>query len=236
MSNTYFLILFGVLWAAYIVYVLIKNKQAKSSVDIEQERQKYQEHKTELLEKQYPELKTWLKDKPIDAFTAGGYPDSKANQAKDMAVDGMKKLAASAVGVKLRINRVETLKYFVLSGESLHFLTTDLDGKLETHLVFGKERLETASLRSMGAKPVLGVLTKSAKEYLPQVYRITFDIDGEELSLDIYDRLDANQFEQKGFTRPNHYLDIVKCQVVGEGFLNELMERYPHLKEEHHLS
>ncbi len=235
MSHTTFIILFVILWVAYLVYVFVKNKQAKASVDLEAERQRYEEHKAELLDKHFPKLKAWMKDKPIDAFAVGNYPDSKANQVKNIALDGAKKLAASAVGIKLRIDRVETDKFFVLSGEEVHFLATDVDGKLDTHLVFGKERLEAASLRSIGAKPVLGVMTKSAKEDLPQVYRITFDIDGRELSLDIYDRFNAEQFTQEGmgFMRPNHYLDIVKGQVVGEGFLAQLMERYPHLKEEH---
>ncbi len=238
MSNITFIVLAVILWGAYMIYITAKNNKAKAEVDLEGERQRYEEHKAEFLDQRFPKLKAWMKDKPIDAFTVGNYPDSKTNQIKHIGLDGVKKLAASAVGVKLRIDRVETDKFFVLSGEEVHFFATDIDGKLETHLVFGKERLESANLRSMGAKPILGVMTKSAKEDLPQVYRITFDIDGKELSLDIYDRFNANQVMQgdMGFTRPNHYQDMVKGQVIGEGFLAQLMERYPHMKEEHRLS
>ncbi len=236
MSNTTFIIGFGVLWLAYLVFVLVKNKKAKSKVNIEDERLNYEAHKAELLEKHFPELRRWMKDKSIDAFTAAGFPDSKANQIKEHAVDGLKKVAAATVGVKLHVQRVETAKFFVLSGEQLHFFATNIDGKLETHLIFGKERLERARITSMGAKPVLGVLTKGQKQELAQVYRLNFDIDGEALALDAYDRLDATKFEQEGmgFTRPSFYLDRAKCQVVGEGFLNALQERYPHLREEHH--
>ena len=176
--------------AGLVVMVIMKKRHssAKAEIDIDQERQHYAFYKNELLDQDFSFLKDWMNGKVIDAFSSASIPQSTANQVQSLIGDGLKNVALSAVGVKLR--RVETDAFWVLSGKDLHFLTTDTAGELEEHIIFDHFRIEKARLQDGGLKTPLGIYnTKKVEEYLPKVHLITFDIDGEQLSLEIRDRL-----------------------------------------------
>ena len=220
----------AVVIVSLVVMVIMKKRHraAQAEINIDQERGNYAAYKNELLSRDFSFLKTWMKGKTIDAFSSASVPQSTASKVQDLVSDGLKNVALSTVGVKLR--RVETDAFLVLSGKDLHFFTTDTEGELEEHLVFDNFRIEKARLQDGGVlKTQLGFYAKQAEADLPKVQLITFDIDGQPLSLEIHVRL---RYE----VDPADVLNLIKLhqtkakyQVVGEGFLVELRSRFSNL-------
>jgi len=215
-----------------VVFTIIMNnrhKAAKADSSVDQERGNYSSYKTELLAQDFSRLKDWMKGKPIDAFTSASIPQSTANKVQNLVTDGLKNVALSAIGMKLR--RVETDAFLVLSGTDLHFLTTDKDGDLEEHLIFDNSRISRAYLQDGGVyKPHLGFYGKQAEEYLPKVHLIVFDIDGQEIALEIHDRLKFMPDASAVWNMKKQVQTRTKYQVVGELFLTELRSRFSNLK------
>src|SRR6187402_1015701 len=98
-----------VLVIAGIVFMVIMNKRhasAKTEINIDQERGNYAAYKNELLNQDFSFLKNWMNGKAIDAFSSASIPESTANKVQKLVGDGLKNLALSGVGVKLK--RIET--------------------------------------------------------------------------------------------------------------------------------
>ncbi len=214
-----------------IVFMTIMNKRhksAKAEINIDQERQHYSSYKNELLNHDFSFLKNWMNGKAIDAFSSASIPQSTASKVQTLIGDGLKNAALSGIGVKLQ--RIETDAFWVLSGKDLHFFTTDTTGELEEHLIFDNFRIEKSQLQNGGLlKTQLGLYAKQAEEYLPKVHIITFDIDGQQLSLEIHDRL-RYVVDPADMLNLQKQLQIrAKYQVVGEQLPEELKSRFPHL-------
>lgn len=215
-----------------VVFMVVMNKKhsaAKSEIDLDVERTKYDQYKQELLATDFSQVKKWMKGKSIDAFTSASLPQSTAGKVQQIVTDGLKNVALSAVGVKLR--RIETDCFWVLSGSDLYFLSTNTVGELDETIVFDNFRIEKAQLQYGGVlKSQLGAYSKSSEEYLPKIHTITFDMDGSPLSLEIHDRLNY-------ITDPTDMLNLkkqletrAKYQVVGEKFQAILQNKFPGLK------
>ncbi|MNJ97462.1 hypothetical protein D3C87_152120 [compost metagenome] len=213
----------------FMIYMNKNHKKAKSEIDLDFERTKYDTYKQELLAQDFSQLKQWMKGGPIDAFTSGSVPQSTSSKVQEIASDGIKNVALSAIGVKLK--RIETECFWVLSGNDLHFFSTNEVGELDEHIVFDNFRIEDARLQYGGVlKSQLGVYSKSSEEYLPKTHLITFNIDGSPLSLEIHDRLNY-------VTDPTELLNLkkqlesrAKYQVVGEKFVTILQNKFSNLK------
>lgn len=170
-----------------------------------------------------------MKGKTIDAYTSASVPQTKAEKVQEIVSDGLKNVALSAVGVKLQ--RIETECFWVLSGNDLHFFSTDTVGELDEHIVFDNFRIEEAKLRDGGIlKSQFGVYAKSAEEYLPKVHIITFNIDGNPLSLEIHDRLHYMPDPADILNVNKQFLTRAKYQVVGENFVKVLQSKFPNLR------
>ena len=170
-----------------------------------------------------------MEDKPIDAFTSASVPQSTANKVQELVTDGIKNVALSTIGVKLK--RIETDCFWVLSGNDLHFFSTDTVGGLDEHIVFDHFKVEKASLQYGGLlKSQLGVYSKSSEEYLPKTYIITFDIDGSSLPLEIHDRLNYRVDPEDMLNLRKQLETRVKYQVVGEKFVKISQDKFPNLK------
>lgn len=215
--------------AFFMIYMNKKHSAAKSEIDLDHERTKYDQYKQDLLATDFSQLKQWIKGKSIDAFTSASVPQSTANKVQEMVTDGIKNVALSAVGVKLK--RIETDCFWVLSGSDLYFFSTNTVGELDETIVFDNFRIEKAQLQYGGIlKSQLGAYSKSSEEYLPKTHVITFDMEGGPLSLEIHDRLNY-------ITDPAEMLNLkkqletrAKYQVVGERFLSILQNKFPDLK------
>ncbi|REC62538.1 hypothetical protein DRF65_10640 [Chryseobacterium pennae] len=214
---------------AFMIIMNNKHKAAKSEIDLDSERTKYDQYKEELLSQDFSKLKQWMEGKPIDAFTSASVPQSTANKVQDLVTDGIKNVALSTIGVKLR--RIETDCFWVLSGNDMHFFSTNTVGELDEHIVFDNFRVEKASLQYGGLlKSQLGVYSKSSEEYLPKTHIITFDIDGSSLSLEIHDRLNYRVDPEDMLNLKKQLETRVKYQVVGEKFVKISQTKFPNLK------
>lgn len=213
------------------VYMVIVNKRhqaAKAEIDIDQERSQYAVYKNELLREDFSFLNDWMNGKPIDAFSSASIPQSTASKVQSFIGDGLKKVALSGVGI--RLIRVETDAYWVLSGKELHFFTTDTEGELEEHLIFDNFRIINAQLQNGGVlKSHLAIYAKQSEEYLPKVHIITFDIDGTHLPLEIHDRLKYTAAAADMWNMKNNLQTRAKYQVVGERLVPELKARFSNL-------
>lgn len=213
---------------AFMIIMNKKHKTAKSEIDLDAERTRYGRYKQELLARDFSKLTHWMKGKTIEAFTSASVPRSTANKVQELVTDGLKNIALSTIGVKLR--RIETDCFWVLSGNDLHFFSTNTVGELDEHIEFDHFRIEKARLEYGGIlKSQLGVYSKLSEEYLPKTHVITFDIDGSPLSLEIHDRLNY-------IVDPADFLNLkkqsetrAKYQVVGEKFLKTLQDKFPDL-------
>ena len=213
----------------FMIYMNKKHKAAKSEIDLDFERTKYDQYKQELLTQDFSQLKQWMKGKPIDAFTSASVPQSTSSKVQEIVTDGIKNAALSAIGVKLR--RIETDCFWALSGNDLHFFSTNTAGELDEHIVFDNFRIEDAKLEYGGIlKSQLGVYSKSSEEYLPKTHIITFNIDGSPLSLEIHDRLNYRTDPADMLNLKKQLETRAKYQVVGEKFITILQNKVPNLK------
>ncbi|HCN52184.1 MAG TPA: hypothetical protein DIT10_24415 [Chryseobacterium sp.] len=231
--NPLFLIPVAVIIAGVVFMIIInkKHQTAKSEINLDSERAKYNQYKQELLAQDFSKLAQWMQGKRIDAFTSASVPQSTANKIQELATDGLKNVALSAIGVKLQ--RVETECFWALSGSDLHFFSTDTVGDLEEHIVFDNFRLENARLQYGGIlKSQLGVYAKSSEEYLPKTHVITFEMGGRSLlSLEIHDRLHYRVDPEDMLNLRKQLRTRTKNHVVGEKLVEILQERFPNLKQ-----
>lgn len=214
---------------AFMIIMNKKHKAAKSEINLDSERTKYNQYKQELLTHDFLKVAQWMQGKRIDAFTSASVPQSTTSKMQELVTDGIKNIALSAVGVKLK--RIETECFWALSGNDLHFFSTNTVGELSEHIVFDHFRLEKASLQYGGVlKSQLGVYAKSSEEYLPKTHIITFDIDGSSLSLEIHDRLHYPVDPGDMLNLKKQLITRAKNQVVGEKLVEILQTRFPNLK------
>lgn len=212
----------------FSIYMNRKIKLAKTKIDLDHERTKYELYKQELLAQDFSKLSQWMDGKAIDAFTSASVPQSTGSKVKEMVTDGVKYIAFSAVGIKRQ--RIETASYLVLSGNDLHYLDTDIDGDLDEHLIFDNFRIEKAKLEFTGVlKETIGLYSKSSEKDLPKVHCITFMIDDKPLSLNMHDRLNYEPDTSHYFNLKKQVTTRAKYQVVGERFVQILQDKFPNL-------
>lgn len=214
---------------AFMVYMNKKHSAVKDEIDLEVERKNYENYKNELLHEDFSQIVQWMKGKPIDAFTSASVPQSTLSKVAEIASTGLKNVALSAVGLKLR--NIETDCFWVLSGNDLHFFRTDTVGELDEHIVFDNFRIEEAQLHYGGTlKTQAAVYLQSSEAYLPKTHIITFNIEGAPLPLEIHDRLNYIVDPLDILNVKKQFLTRAKYQVVGEKFIVILQNKFDHLK------
>jgi hypothetical protein len=228
---TYLILIPIVLITIGIIFSIIMNKKSKAisaEVNMDDERKQYNYYKNELLDGKFSFLKKWIKGAPIDAFTSATIPTTPSQKAKEFLSDATKNMALSVVGIKL--NRVETECFLVLSGSELHFFGTDADGDLDEYFIFDAFRLEKGFMEFKGSsRSSLQTKQMNPKEFSPNIYLLSFNINNEVFSIEIHDRLKTNTSVQEMLTG-KYFKEMIKHQVVGEGLVNELMKKFTNLK------
>ena len=206
-------------------YVMNQNKKHLSSQDIETERVNSDQYQKELLEKEYPYIKRWMKNASIDAFTSASIPYTGMDRAKDMGKDVLK--SAMTLGT-VKFKTVETPSFVVLSEGKMHYFSTDVEGDLKEHLIFNQDRLNNAIV-ILDAKKSSENATSKAKEIMGSKYLFTFDIDGKKSTIAVHDTLTFNADITSMFGS-KYSNTLTKNQVVGEQFYTKISSLYPNLK------
>ena len=82
----------------------------------------------------------------------------------------------------VRFNTVQTPKYLVLSGNSLHLFDTDTEGEIDRHLVFNQSRLENSRLTEI---PMEGQVKAQAQARGNNVkaYKLSLQTDDKPIEL-----------------------------------------------------
>ena len=139
-------IIFIVLYAGYWYYVKNKNSQQAQVVnntDFKAEFANAERYKNSVLTSELPFLQEEMKQEKIDAFNYASTEYGVGSALKDGVKDKLKGMATLGT---VRLNTVQTPKYLVLSGNSLHLFDTDTEGEIDRHLVFNQSRLENSRL------------------------------------------------------------------------------------------
>ena len=122
-------------------------------------------------------------------------------------------------------NTVQTPKYLVLSGNSLHLFDTDTEGEIDRHLVFNQSRLENSRLTEI---PMEGQVKAQAQARGNNVkaYKLSLQTDDKPIELIIYSCLIFTNIPEI----PTDPQETVQAIVIGNDFLKQLGDRYPNLK------
>jgi hypothetical protein len=230
MNNSVYFILPLVVLAG-VVYMIIMNRgraKAEEEMSIAIERKQFSKHLANLLNNEFDFIKNWMKDAPIDAFTTVTFPETMKQAVGQLVGEQIKRVAFSAISIKYRA--IKTPSYLVLSGKSLHYFGTDVDGSLDEHIVFGENRLESATLHYGGVKKEnLSIQLKAYEKYLPTYHSLAFNLDGQTLTFDVHNRVNPIVATGNLFNGATMYKQLVYGEVVGEQVIAKLKERFSNL-------
>ena len=234
-------IIFIVLYAGYWYYVKNKNSQQAQVVnntDFKAEFANAERYKNSVLTSELPFLQEEMKQEKIDAFNYASTEYGVGSALKDGVKDKLKGMATLGT---VRFNTVQTPKYLVLSGNSLHLFDTDTEGEIDRfnqllytgrsngeidrHLVFNQSRLENSRLTEI---PMEGQVKAQAQARGNNVkaYKLSLQTDDKPIELIIYSCLIFTNIPEI----PTDPQETVQAIVIGNDFLKQLGDRYPNLK------
>ena len=218
-------IIFIVLYAGYWYYVMNKNSQQAQVVnntDFKAEFANAERYKNSVLTSELPFLQEEMKQEKIDAFNYASTEYGVGSALKDGVKDKLKGMATLGT---VRFNTVQTPKYLVLSGNSLHLFDTDTEGEIDRHLVFNQSRLENSRLTEI---PMEGQVKAQAQARGNNVkaYKLSLQTDDKPIELIIYSCLIFTNIPEI----PTDPQETVQAIVIGNDFLKQLGDRYPNLK------
>ena len=219
----------GTLVAASAAYM--RRKKLIAETDFEAPRRRGKEGMDELIARHYPQVKTWLNDRPIDAFTSVRLPATFSDHAKNLAKDIAKAAAWGAVGVKAHYQRVETDKFGILSGDQFIVLGTDVDGSLKDMWEFNMAQMEHVQFNRLSTplRPDTGGLPNDPTKR----YNMQFTLQGNQIALEILDRVTEVKPSIVNLFGNKEYFELVaKRKASGERFLDLFAQRQPQLQSE----
>lgn len=203
-----------------------KMKETMQNTNFKSEFNNADRYKSEFLNKDLSFLKDQMNGKPIDAFNFGSMEYTNKSAIKDGMKDALKGMATLGT---VRFHTVQTPKYFILSGEELHLLDTDVEGEISNHLVFNKDRLSQSSLTEI---PLEGMIKAFAKQKGDQVkaYKISLATDGENIELNMFSALLFTHVNTGSNMLSTNMQKVVQENVIANDFLKKLGDRYPNLR------
>lgn len=228
--TTYLLFLVPMLLIGVGVMIFMQRmqKKAESKIDINALRANKEQISKELLQKEAPFLKEWMKDKQIDAYTSAVLPSTLGDVMKVALKNTLRKTLTYS-----NINEVETPAYFVISGNDLHFFNTDGSKNIEEHIIFDAFRLKESEIKFIGAKKEMGIdYSRFAGKYQPQVYNLTLGYKDGVTIIQAIDRLLIKSVELSPTKMLNgdYMEDVIKGRLVGEFFFETLGNKFPNLQ------
>ncbi len=206
-----------------------QQKKATANIDMDALRQDKAQVSNDLLDKQLPYLKKWMKESPVDAYTSATLPTDMGDFIKTAVKDTIKKSLTYS-----HRNTVETPSFFILSGTELHYISTDQQKYLSEHIVFDAQKLSNAEIKFAGAKKEMGlnVAAISGSDH-PKVYTIALDSMRGKTTLQAIDRVvnasfvNVNMIESM---KGGYAIDMAKAKITSEYFFEKLGNLYPNLK------
>ena len=201
-------------------------RQGKSvwvnNTDFKAEFANAERYKNSVLTSELPFLQEEMKQEKIDAFNYASTEYGVGSALKDGVKDKLKGMATLGT---VRFNTVQTPKYLVLSGNSLHLFDTDTEGEIDRHLVFNQSRLENSRLTEI---PMEGQVKAQAQARGNNVkaYKLSLQTDDKPIELIIYSCLIFTNIPEI----PTDPQETVQAIVIGNDFLKQLGDRYPNLK------
>lgn len=225
---TFYYVIFVVVIASYMGYMFYlkrKNSQQADVVDkadFKAEAANAERYKRTYLTGGLSFLQKAMKQEPIDAFNYASLEYGVGSALKDGLKDKLK--GAATLGT-VKFHTVNTAKYLILSGDSLHLLDTDTEGDIDKHVVFDRAQLENSRLT---AYPMEGQVKAQAEARSKNVkaYKLSLPTDGKPLELIIYSCLIFTNIPEI----PTDAQETIQDIVVGTDFLKQLGDRYPNLK------
>lgn len=228
MTTTFIFILTGIIIYNIVIFQFSKNKTNKTKnrlkqVDFSQELNNAEKYKEEYLNDNLPFIKEQMDGKPIDSFHFANRESNKTTMVKNLAKNGLKTLATLGM---VRFHSVETLKYLVLSEGKLHLLDTDIDGNIDTDLVFNTERLAQSSIEEIELHGTLKALGSQRGDNI-KGYRLTLATSHKPIELILFSALISTT---SNITYTNDHQTFIKEIVIGNDFLQKLGELSQNLK------
>lgn len=225
---TFYYIIFIVVIASYLGYMFyLKRKNAQQAdvvdkADFKAEAANAERYKRKYLTEGLSFLQKAMGAEQIDAFNYASLEYGVGSALKDGLKDRLK--GAATLGT-VKFHTVNTAKYLILSGDSLHLLDTNTDGDIDGHLVFNREQLENSSLTSY---PLEGQVKAQAEARSKNVraYKLSLHTEGKPVELIVYSCLIFTNIPEIPMDAQETIQDI----VVGTDFLKQLGDRYPNLK------
>lgn len=207
-----------VVWMALIVAVGMtlmtwqNKKKAKVNELLDNSDMSSELAQSQLLDTDFYELKELMKDKPIDAITSAKVVQSMSEAIKSEAGYIAKSVLLKGIGI--RLVKEDAPIYAVLSGKDFHLFVFGDDTQ---HLIFDEFRMEKARL-SPAPDSKMDNLTKQGEYEV-----LTFDIDGNEFALKIYDRILPQSGEMPSAQQQFMYIK------AGSAFLPKIKTVHPNL-------
>lgn len=225
---TFYYIIFIVVIASYLGYMFyLKRKNAQQAdvvdkADFKAEAANAERYKRKYLAEGLSFLQKAMGAEQIDAFNYASLEYGVGSALKDGLKDKLK--GAATLGT-VKFHTVNTAKYLILSGDSLHLLDTNTDGDIDGHLVFNREQLESSSLTGY---PLEGQVKAQAEARSKNVraYKLSLHTEGKPVELIVYSCLIFTNIPEIPVDAQETIQDI----VVGTDFLKQLGDRYPNLK------
>lgn len=227
---TFYYIIFVVVIASYLGYMFyLKRRNSRQAevvdkADFKTEAANAERYKRKYLTEGLSFLQKAMGQEPIDAFNYASLEYGVGSALKDGLKDKLK--GAATLGT-VKFHTVNTAKYLILSGDSLHLLDTNTDGDIDKHLVFNRAQLENSRLTSY---PLEGQVKAQAEARSKQVkaYKLSLHTDGKPVELIVYSCLIFTNIPEI----PVNAQETIQDIVVGTDFLKQLGDRYPNLKAE----
>jgi len=195
------IIIFGVMCVGCYIYYMFTMKKAKAvsaNFDKEAVKNNIPKYVESIINSKMPYLSAWVKDRPIDSFTDASIAVSLKDKTKNAAKDMAKSIAWRAVGVRAKYQRVDAIAHLVLSNDELLFVSSNIDGDLETYLTITKDQLINAKMEYKGPKKGADLASgvsdlisskMNKEENLVNVFAITFTTKEGPLTIQAHDKV-----------------------------------------------
>ncbi len=226
----YIIIGFVAIYAFIFIYMRNKNKKSKetlSNLDLESELRNAATYRNDYLSKQFAFIQSQLNGSPVDAMTIGMLEHTNKDAVKDAAKDALRSMATLGT---VKYNTVQTPKYLILSGKSLHLIDIDAEGEISKHLIFDESRLLNSTIKEVPfSKTQMTQMKYLGGQDKFKNYKLSLHTDEGYLELMVTSIFMSSFADARG-TFVASADALVRNYVIGTDFIKQLGEKHNGLK------